>query len=83
MGGLFRIGWNFNITSACIEADSQRHNKSLDASGVSRLVMDNLSVTWLTAAASTQQFDGVYSSEENMAIESNPRIVSTTVLGLR
>ena len=31
-----------------------RYNKSLDASGVSELVIDNLSVTWLTAAASTQ-----------------------------
>ena len=29
-------------------------NKSLDASGTSGLVIDNLSVTWLTAAASTQ-----------------------------
>jgi hypothetical protein len=34
------------------------------------------------AAASTQPFDGFH-SEENMAIESSPRIVSTTVLGLR
>src|SRR5437773_4480324 len=31
-------------------------NKSLDASGTSGLVIDNLSVTWLTAAASTQPF---------------------------
>ena len=31
-----------------------RDNKSLDASGVSGLVIDNLTVTWLTAAASTQ-----------------------------
>jgi hypothetical protein len=29
-------------------------NKSLDASGISGLVIDNLSVTQLTAAASTQ-----------------------------
>ncbi len=33
-------------------------NKSLDASGTSGLVIDNLSVTWLTAAASTQPFGG-------------------------
>src|SRR5438067_7757361 len=35
-----------------------RYNKSLDASGVSELVIDNLSVTWLTAAASTQPLCG-------------------------
>jgi hypothetical protein len=29
-------------------------NKSLDASGTSGLVIDNLSVTWLSSAASTQ-----------------------------
>jgi hypothetical protein len=33
------------------------HNKSLDASGTTGLAIDNLSVTWLTAAASTQPFD--------------------------
>ena len=33
-----------------------RYNKSLDASGVSELVIDNLSVMQLTAAASTQPF---------------------------
>ena len=33
-----------------------RANKSLDASGTSGLVIDNLSVTWLFAAASTQTF---------------------------
>jgi hypothetical protein len=32
-------------------------------------------------ARSTPAFDGFH-SEENMAIESSPRIVSTTVLGL-
>src|SRR5213595_1925896 len=37
-----------------------RYNKSLDASGVSELVIDNLSVTWLTAAASTQPFGGTH-----------------------
>jgi hypothetical protein len=37
----------------------------------------------MRAAASTQTFDGFHSSEENMAIESSPRVVSTTVLGLR
>jgi len=31
-------------------------NKSLDASGFSGLVIDNLSVTWLSPAASTQPF---------------------------
>jgi hypothetical protein len=35
------------------------------------------------AARSTQTFGGVYSSEANMAIESSPGIVSTTVLGPR
>src|SRR6266849_6941690 len=33
---------------------STKSNKSLDASGVSTLVIDNLSVTWLSPAASTQ-----------------------------
>ena len=33
-----------------------RYNKSLDASGISGLVIDNLSVTWLFPAASTQPF---------------------------
>ena len=33
-------------------------NKSLDASGTTWLVIDNLSVTWLTAAASTQSLAG-------------------------
>jgi len=32
-------------------------NKSLDASGTSGLVIDNLAVTWLSPAASTQPFD--------------------------
>jgi hypothetical protein len=39
-----------------------RDNKSLDASGASGLVIDNLFVTWLTAAASTQPF-GAYLNE--------------------
>jgi hypothetical protein len=34
-------------------------NKSLDASGTTGLVIDNLFVTWLFAAASTQTF-GVF-----------------------
>ena len=33
-----------------------RSNKSLDASGASGLVIDNLSLTWLSSAASTQTF---------------------------
>src|SRR5258707_8266902 len=33
-------------------------NKSLDASGTSGLVIDNLFVTWLSPAASTQPFGG-------------------------
>src|SRR6266542_1066478 len=33
-----------------------QHNKSLDASGISELLSDNLSVTWLTALTPT--FDG-------------------------
>src|SRR6266446_3163466 len=32
------------------------YNKSLDASGTSGLVIDNVSVTWLSPAASTQMF---------------------------
>ena len=34
-------------------------NKSLDASGITLLAIDNLSVTWLTAAASTLTFDSL------------------------
>jgi hypothetical protein len=34
-----------------------RYNKSLDASGTSGLVIDNLSVMWLLPAASTQPLD--------------------------
>jgi len=57
----------------------------LDASGgsVFRNLLGAAEGALIRAAASTQPFDGVYSSEENMAIESSPRIVSTTVLGLR
>src|SRR5436189_5444311 len=40
--------------------NSDEPNKSLDASGISGLVIDNLSVTWLTAAASTQPFGGYF-----------------------
>src|SRR2546429_4133939 len=36
-----------------------RANKSLDASGTSALVIDNLSVTWLSPAASTQPLGGL------------------------
>jgi hypothetical protein len=59
MGALFRIGWNFNITSACFEADSQRHNKSLDASGGSafRNLLGAAQGALIRAAASTQPFD--------------------------
>jgi hypothetical protein len=35
-----------------------RPNNSLDASGTSGLVIDNLSVTWLSPAASTQTLGG-------------------------
>ena len=35
------------------------------------------------ACSSSQALDGFHSSEENMTIESSPRIVSTTVLVLR
>ena len=34
-------------------------NKSLDASGTSGLVIDNLSVTWLSPAASTQTLGNI------------------------
>src|SRR5687767_3988059 len=34
------------------------HNKSLDASGITQPHADNMSVIWLTAAASTQPFGG-------------------------
>jgi hypothetical protein len=36
------------------------HNKSLDASGTSGLVIDNLSVGKWFPAASTQPFDGFF-----------------------
>src|SRR5437773_2567092 len=40
-------------------------NKSLDASGFSGLVIDNLSLTWLSHAASTQPF-AAYSRFQSM-----------------
>src|SRR5256885_1697127 len=40
-----------------------RHNKSLDASGTSGLVIENLSVMWLIAAASTQPLDRFFSMD--------------------
>ena len=43
------VEWSARYTRA-------RDNKSLDASGVSGLVIDNLSVTRLSPAASTQSF---------------------------
>jgi hypothetical protein len=57
----------------------------LDASGggVFRNWLGAAEDALIRAAASTQPFDGFHSSEENMAIESSPCIVSTTVLGLR
>jgi hypothetical protein len=54
---LHRVEWSARSTRA-------RHNKSLDASGVSGLLVDNLFVTWLSPAASTQPF-GFYSYERN------------------
>src|SRR6266849_2780023 len=43
------------------------HNKSLDASRISGLVIDNLSATWLSPAASTQTFGGLELWEAKMA----------------
>ena len=40
-----------------------RPNKSLDASGITEFVIDNLSVTWLTAAASTQTLCNPWSTD--------------------
>jgi hypothetical protein len=58
----------------------------LDASGgsVKSLPISNcrLSIEF-AQPRSTPPFDGVYSSEENMAIESSLRILSITVLELR
>ena len=52
-----------------------RYNKSLDASGTSELVIDNLSVTWLTAAASTQPFARIAVSERRaVATRSNTQL---------
>ena len=57
----------------------------LDASGggVFRNLPDAAEGALIGAAASTLSFDGFHSSEENMAIEFSPRIVPTTVLGVR
>jgi hypothetical protein len=38
--------------------DRAQHNKSLDASGITGLIIDNLSVTWLSPAASTSMKPG-------------------------
>jgi hypothetical protein len=40
------------------------YNKSLDASGISGLVIDNLSVTWLFPAASTPPFGAAHKHRE-------------------
>src|SRR5438046_2631807 len=45
-------------------------NKSLDASGTNRPVIDNLSVMWLLAAASTQPL-GFFSYAMTIAVERN------------
>ena len=37
-----------------VASNQAQPNKSLDAIGISGLVIDNLSVTWLFVAASTQ-----------------------------
>jgi hypothetical protein len=42
-----------------------QHNNSLDASGTSGLCYDNLTVAWLTAAASTQSLGGFASSKHH------------------
>jgi len=58
----------------------------VDASGGGREVIADFQlpiVDLIRAVASTPPFGDFHSSEENMAIESSPRIVPTTVMGLR
>jgi len=77
----FRYGTNAN-SFINPKAAEQIVDASPDRSGCFSTSLVRRSAL-IRAAASTHPFDGVYSSEENMAIESSPRIVSTTVLGLR
>lgn len=63
-------------------------NKSLDASGISELLIDNLSVTWLTAAASTQPLSGdpmlLEPTQQSYAIDLNePRFHSLACIANR
>src|SRR6266853_293701 len=46
---------------------SAQPNKSLDASGTTGLVIDNLSVTWLSPAASTQTLGNFHEPTERPA----------------
>ena len=55
-------GHSGTAKKAALSADANDYvmqpNKSLDASGISGLLIDNLAVAWLLAAASTQPFGG-------------------------
>src|SRR6266436_6018763 len=57
-------GWQNGLVARCsigqnrILRNDLGHNKSLDASGITELVIDNLSVTWSSPAASTQPLCG-------------------------
>src|SRR2546430_159891 len=53
-------------------------NKSLDASRTSGLVIDNLRLTWLRAAASTQPFDA-FSLKPKMRVLNQAKLPSEAV----
>jgi hypothetical protein len=50
------LEWLRSLNALRVLAQVSAPNKSLDASGTTGLVIDNLSVTWLLPAASTQSF---------------------------
>src|SRR5882762_834427 len=61
---LFVTSSSLLVSATLILLNRSRPNKSLDASGTSGLVIDNLCVTSLSPAASTQPFDSIPRIEE-------------------
>src|SRR5882672_11512948 len=85
--------WASSLVRTSNTADSSLllpHNKSLDASGIRELVIDNLRITQLSPAASTQPFgvmntnfpSGSPSFGDNVRIRSSVETISNGVAGL-
>jgi hypothetical protein len=61
--------------------DRERYNNSLDASGTSGLVIDNLSITQLFPAASTQTFGGKSGEAASRTAQTEPSVVNQMYCG--